>query len=85
MFGVDCALSSFVSGDNTGSSQWQGVQKCQPRCPPEPGACRGRGERGVGPGIQGQEGIQRVKLQKWKCCNLMIFPIVSLLIHAVWI
>ena len=30
-------------------------------------------------------GIQRVKLQKLKCCNYMIFPIVSLLIHAEWI
>jgi len=34
------------------------------------------------PGIQGQGGIQRVKLQRLKCCNWMIFPIVSLLIHA---
>jgi len=30
-------------------------------------------------------GIQRVKLQNMKCCNWMIFPIVSLLIHTVWI
>jgi len=37
------------------------------------------------PGIQGQGGIQRVKLQKLKCCKWMIFPIVSLVIRAVWI
>jgi len=30
-------------------------------------------------------GIQRVKLQKFKFCNKMIFSIVSLLIHAAWI
>jgi len=30
-------------------------------------------------------GIQRVKLQKLKCCSKMIFPIVRLLAHAAWI
>ena len=30
-------------------------------------------------------GIQRVKLQKFKCCNQMIFSVVSLLMHAAWI
>ena len=50
-----------------------------------------RAEGGAGangapdPGIQVQGVIQRAKLQKLKCCNWMIFPIVSLLIHAVWI
>jgi len=33
-------------------------------------ACRGKGgERGAGPGHPRQGGIQRVKLQKFKCCN----------------
>jgi len=32
-----------------------------------------------------QGGIQRVKLQKFKCCNRWFFSIVSLLIHAAWI
>jgi len=40
---------------------------------------------GPAPGIQSQGGIQSVKLQKLKCCNWMIFPIVSQLIHAAWI
>jgi len=39
-------------------------------------------ELGAGPGIQGQGDVQRVKLQNLKCCNYMIFPIVSLLMHA---
>ena len=30
-------------------------------------------------------GIQRVKSQKFKCCNYMIFPIVRLLTYAAWI
>jgi len=42
-------------------------------------ACREGVERGAGPGIQ------RVKLQKLKCCNEMVFHIVSLLTHAAWI
>jgi len=46
---------------------------------------RGGGERGAGPGHPKPGGIQRVKLQNVKCCNWMIFPIVSLLIHTVWI
>jgi len=40
------------------------------------------GERGDGPGHPRQGGIQRVKLQKIKCCNWMIFSIANLLIHA---
>jgi len=42
------------------------------------------GERGAVPGHPRQGGIPRVKLQKFKCCNLMSFPIGSLLIHAEW-
>ena len=49
---------------------------------PGSGVQRG-GERGDGPGHPRQGDIQRVKLQKCKCC--MIFPIVRLLIHAAWI
>ena len=45
----------------------------------------GGGERGTGPGHPRQGGIQRVKLKKIKCCNEMIFPVVSLLTHAEWI
>jgi len=41
-------------------------------------------KRGDGPGHPRQGGIQRVKLQKCKCCNLIIFPIVRLLTHATW-
>jgi len=43
------------------------------------------GERGSGLGHPRQGGIQKVKLQKFKCCNSMIFSIVSLLIYAAWI
>jgi len=46
---------------------------------------QGGGERGAGPEHPRHGGIQRVKLKKFKCCNQMIFPIVSLLIHAEWI
>jgi len=31
------------------------------------------GERGAGPGHPRQGSIQRVKLQKWKCCNKVFF------------
>jgi len=42
----------------------------------------GGGERGAGPRHPRPGGIQRVKLQKLKCCcNYMIIPIVGLLIH----
>ena len=33
------------------------------------GVQRGGGERGAGPGHPRQGGIQRVELQKFKCCN----------------
>jgi len=45
----------------------------------------GGGNQAPTPGIQVQGGIQRAKLQKLKCCSWMIFPIVSVLIRAVWI
>ena len=48
-------------------------------------ACRGRGERGAGPGQPKSGGHPKVNLHKLKYCNYMIFPIVSLLIHAAWI
>ena len=37
------------------------------------------------PGSVTYGGFQRVQLQRLKFCNWMIFAIVSLLIHAVWI
>ena len=48
-------------------------------------ACRGGGEHGDCPGHPKQSGIQRVKLQKLKCCSKMIFPVVRLLTDAAWI
>jgi len=36
----------------------------------------------MAPGIQGRGGIQRVKLQKLKCCNWMLIPTERLLAHA---
>ena len=36
------------------------------------------------PGIQGRGGIQKVQLQKFKCCNYIIFPVESLLIGKCW-
>jgi len=49
------------------------------------GQWRAEGGRGAGPGHPRQGGIQRVKLQKWKCCHSMIFRIVMLPTHAGWI
>jgi len=46
---------------------------------------KGGERRGDGPGHPRQGGNQRVKLQKFKCCNKMIFSILSLLIRAAWI
>jgi len=45
------------------------------------GVQRGGANEAPGPGHLRQGGIQRVKLQKFKCCNQMIFSIVSLLIQ----
>ena len=46
------------------------------------GQCRAEGEANGAPA----PGIQRVKLKKLKCCcNYMIIPIVSLLIHDAYI
>jgi len=39
----------------------------------------------MAPGIQSKVGIQRVKLQKLKCCSKMIFLIARLLTDAAWI
>jgi len=51
----------------------------------QPGACRGGGKYGDGPGQPRHRGIQRVKLQKLESCIQILFCIVSLLTHAAWI
>jgi len=47
--------------------------------------CREGSERGDDPGLPSQGSIQKVKLQKLKCYNQMIFRIVKLLTHPAWI
>jgi len=45
----------------------------------------GGGKHGDGPRHRKQGGIQRVKVQKLKCCSKMISPVVRLLTDATWI
>ena len=51
----------------------------------QPGAFRGGGKYGDGPGKPRQRGSQSVKLQKLESCIQILFCIVSLLTHAAWI
>jgi len=71
-----CSSFCYYTSENQSLITWSDAV-CQNQWRAEGGEANGRRH-----GHPRQGGIQRVKLQKLKCCDQMIFPIVRLLIHA---